>query len=133
MTASWCYGEAGIALSRLRAREILGPGPHGSDADIAVQTTRRHIDARLQFAIDDLSLCHGAAGAADVLLSAGEVDTAAAVGRVAFERHREAGDWPCGVHGTTPGLFRGLTGIAWLLLRLHEPRIPSPLALPTGG
>jgi len=133
MTATWCYGEAGIALSRLRAGEVLGDGSHQADATIAVATTRRHVLARLPFAIDDLSLCHGAAGAADVLLSAGDTDTAISLGRVALERHGEHGDWPCGVYGTTPGLFRGLSGIGWFFLRLHDPAIPSPLVLPPGG
>jgi lantibiotic modifying enzyme len=128
MTATWCYGEAGTALSRLRAREVLGDGPHCPDADIAVETTRRHVVDRLPFAIDDLSLCHGSAGAADVLLGAGHRDVATAVGEAALQRFG-GGDWPCGVLGTTPGLFRGLSGIGWFFLRLHEPSIASPLAL----
>jgi lantibiotic modifying enzyme len=132
MTATWCYGEAGIALCRRRAIEVLGDGPHELDAEIAVRTTRRHLEDALPFAIDDLSLCHGAGGAADVLVTAGDEEVAAALAHVAIERHGVRGDWPCGVYGTTPGLFRGLSGIAWLFLRLHDPGIPSPLALPEG-
>ncbi|MGH2969196.1 MAG: hypothetical protein ACRDK0_09045, partial [Solirubrobacteraceae bacterium] len=54
--------------------------------------------------------------------------------RVALERHAATGDgWPCGAAGgTTPGLMRGLSGIAWWFLRLHDDRTPSPLTLPLG-
>jgi lantibiotic modifying enzyme len=136
---TWCHGEAGIALSRLRAIAVLGPGPHDHDAEVALETTRGHLAAALPYEIEDLSLCHGAAGAADVLLSGAAAldgrwhsaaDLAAELGHVALERHTATSDdWPCGTTaGTTPGLFRGLSGIAWLFLRLHERATPSPLA-----
>jgi lantibiotic biosynthesis protein len=136
---TWCHGEAGIALSRLRAIAVLGPGPHGHDAEVALETTRAHLAAALPYEIEDLSLCHGAAGAADVLLSGAAAldgrwhsaaDLAADLGRVALERHTATNDdWPCGTTaGTAPGLFRGLSGIAWLFLRLHDRATPSPLA-----
>ena len=70
IAGTWCYGEAGIALTRLRAVAVLGPGPHRGDAEIAVESTRRHVADALPYAIDDLSLCHGLGGAADVLLDA---------------------------------------------------------------
>jgi lantibiotic biosynthesis protein len=130
MIATWCYGEAGIALSRLRAKAVLGDGPHCLDANISIATTRAHLAARLPFAIDDLSLCHGAGGAAEALISAGEADAARALAGVALARYGEDGDWPCGVDDTTPGLFRGVSGIGWLFLRVRDPSIPSPLALP---
>lgn len=139
---SWCHGEAGIALSRLRAVGVLGPGPHRGDCEVALETTRRHLAGSLCHEIEDLSLCHGAAGAADVLVSAAHglaghwreaSDVAADLGHVAIARHAETGRWPCGAGGTTPGLFRGLAGIGWLFLRLHDPTTPSPLILARGG
>jgi class II lanthipeptide synthase len=133
MIATWCCGEAGIALSRLRAGALLGEGSHRVDADVSIETTSRHLAARLPYAIDDLSLCHGAGGSAAALLEAGERDAAAALGRVALDRYGKRGDWPCGAYGTTPGLFRGLSGIGWLFLCLHDPEIPSPLVLPAQG
>ncbi|WP_028062596.1 lanthionine synthetase LanC family protein [Solirubrobacter soli] len=129
MVGTWCYGEAGIALSRLRANELLGDGPHAQDARVATSTTHDHVCTRLPFSIDDLSLCHGMAGAADALIEAGDHTTAAALGEAALERFG-GGDWPCGLLGTTPGLFRGTSGIGWLFLRLHDPSADSPLALP---
>jgi class II lanthipeptide synthase len=129
MVATWCYGEAGIALSRLCAHAILGDGPHCPDADIALNTARAHLTAALPYAIDDLSLCHGLGGAALALLAAGDRESAVALGHVALDRYGESGDWPCGVYGTTPGLMRGLSGIGWLFLCLHDPGIASPLSL----
>jgi lantibiotic modifying enzyme len=140
IAGTWCYGEAGIASTRLRALAILGPGAHSGDAEIAVETTRRHIADALPYAIDDLSLCHGLGGAADVLLDAAAAfgvrwceaaDVATELGHVTLDRYADAGwPWACGTEGetTTPGLFLGLSGIGWLLLRLHDPATPTPLA-----
>jgi lantibiotic biosynthesis protein len=131
---TWCHGEAGIALSRLHAVERLGDDALRYDVDAALGTTRHVLTAALPHEIEDLSLCHGAGGAADVLLSAADADLAAEAGQVAIERHSAEGDWPCGTAaGTTPGLFLGLSGIGWLFLRLHDPEIPSPLVLPISG
>ncbi len=138
-TGTWCHGEAGIALTRLRAEAVLGAGPHGEDAELALRTTGRHVAEALPHAIEDFSLCHGAAGAADALLAgAARVGRPATVaydlGQVALDRHAETGErWPCGTEpGVTPGLFLGTSGIGWLLLRFHDPTVPSPTALPVG-
>jgi lantibiotic modifying enzyme len=139
IAGTWCYGEAGIAFTRLRAAEVLGVGDHSADGEIALETTRRCFADSLPHAISDVSLCHGRGGAADVLQGAavggvgrwGEVtDLLTEFGHVVLERYRNEDDrWPCGVDGaTTPGLFLGLSGIGWLLLRLHDAAIPSPLA-----
>jgi lantibiotic modifying enzyme len=134
---TWCHGEAGIALTRLRAMAVLGEGPHGHDAEVALEATRAHLAGALRYEIEDASLCHGSAGAADALLSGAELlgqrwhaatDLAAHFGHVVIERHSTGDDWPCGDGATTPGLFLGLSGIAWLFLRLHDQRVPSPLA-----
>ena len=128
---SWCHGEAGIALSRLRASAVLGPGPHRGDAEIALEATRRHLAEALPYAFEDVTLCHGAAGAADTLLCAlgADADEATAFGATAIERHGGTGAWPCGTSGSTPALFSGVSGIGWLFLRLHDRATPSPLLI----
>ena len=137
VTGTWCYGEAGIALTRLCAIAALGEGPHLGDADVALETTRTHLADALPYAIDDLALCHGASGAADVLVSAAAfsnrwrdgAEVATELGHIALERRGKAAEaWPRGVADTTPGLFLGLSGIGWLFLRLHDRATPSPLA-----
>jgi lantibiotic modifying enzyme len=131
IAGSWCHGEAGIALVRLRAVEVLGPDAYEAEATAALARTRRELAAALPYELEDVTLCHGAAGAADVLLSAGDCDLAAELGNTALERYAPTGDWPCGLlGGTTPALYRGLTGIGWFYLRLHNQTTPSPLALP---
>lgn len=138
---TWCSGEGGIALTRLRGVEVLGQQACRDEAELALEATRRELAAALPDEIDDLTLCHGAAGAADVLLCGaavlGERSQEAArladeLGHVAIERHGAASDdWPCGAAGgTTPTLFRGLSGIGWWFLRLHDRRIDSPLTMP---
>jgi lantibiotic modifying enzyme len=124
---TWCRGEAGIAQTRLRAIALSGGDAERRDADVALDTTRRHVAGLSE--LDDLSLCHGAAGSADVLLSAGaSAPEAVGLAQRAIERYGGGGAWPGGVPGgATPGLFLGLSGIGWWFLRLHDARIPSPL------
>ena len=134
---TWCHGEAGIALTRLRASAVLGPATYELEAERALEATRREL-VRVQLQErDDLTLCHGVAGAADALLCGdaalgGRRPETAELGVASIERYGGAlFDHPCGAAGgTSPGLFRGLSGIAWWLLRLHDPAIPSPLTLP---
>jgi lantibiotic modifying enzyme len=129
-TGTWCRGEAGIAQTRVRAVALSGAEAERHDAELALGTTRRHVRGLLAGDIEDLSLCHGAAGSADVLLSAnGRAPEAIALGELVLERYHEGAEpWPCGVPGgETPGLLLGLSGIGWWLLRLHDEEIPSPL------
>jgi lantibiotic biosynthesis protein len=136
---TWCHGEGGIALTRLRAIEVLGPGDPERDAEIALEATYRALAAALPHAIEDLTLCHGAAGSADVLLCgatrlADDAGLPDELGRLALERYGVGGRWPCGTTGrTTPALFRGLSGIAWWFLRLYDRTTPSPLTMPISG
>ena len=127
---TWSHGEAGIALTRLRAVGVLGPGSYNDEAAVALETTRRHVAAALPHEIDDMTLSHGAAGAADVLLCAGRELEPRALGDIALTRFASTA-WPCGSGGeTTPALFRGTSGIGWWFLRLYNPARPSPLTLP---
>ena len=63
----------------LRATALLDPEPVGTRAEIALETTRSHLAARLPYEIDDLSLCHGLGGSADALICAGDSRDASAV------------------------------------------------------
>jgi lantibiotic modifying enzyme len=131
-TGTWCRGEAGIAQTRLRAAALLGGEAVRGDGEVALDTTRRHVAGLPTREIEDLSLCHGAAGSANALLTGdGPSPEAVALGEHALDRYGDGREpWPCGVHGgLTPGLFLGLSGIGWWLLRLHDARIPSPLEM----
>jgi lantibiotic modifying enzyme len=128
---TWCHGEAGIALTRLRAAGALGPQ---DDLAPALDATRRRVEQALAEDFDDLSLCHGLTGAAETLRCArAGSDDAAMLAAVAVERHLRRGDWPCAEGpAASPGLFPGLAGIGWFLLCLADPRTPSPLELRLG-
>ena len=65
--AFWCHGAPGIALSRLRAYEILGDATFREEADVALKTTRTAVESALNGADDNFSMCHGLAGNAEAL------------------------------------------------------------------
>ena len=52
-------------------------------------------------------------------------------GHAMLEQYPNRRDLPCGAAaGTTPALFRGLSGIGWWYLRLYDHSVPSPLTMP---
>jgi type 2 lantibiotic biosynthesis protein LanM len=136
----WCHGAPGIALSRLRAFEILGDSNSQAEAVRALRTTRSSIDLPLTLRDDNFSLCHGLTGNAEVLSYGAEIlgpatnENTAIVSRVAefgIKRYLAMDqNWPCGTHsGETPNMMLGLAGIGHFYLRLHDPSIPSILLL----
>jgi len=130
---SWCNGALGIALSRLRAAELFASEPLSREADVAFAGCERHVGDLLMSVPDDFSLCHGAAGAADVLLHTADAraELARQLGRRGIELYAgPAARFPCGVPlGETPGLLLGLAGIGMIYLRLADPAIQSPLLI----
>jgi len=136
----WCHGAPGIALSRLRAYEVLHDEPCKDEAITALQTTREMIRATLRSGIGNYSLCHGLAGNAEILLYgrhvlgrewADEHVVALEVANAGIETYAERGlSWPCGTGGgETPSLMLGLAGIGLFYLRLCDQAIPSALIL----
>ena len=123
---SWCHGAPGIALSRLRAQRILAEPRE--DAATATALTKNIASGLLQREPDDFSLCHGAAGIADVLLYAAPDDADARdLGLLGIEIQAARG-FPTGIPASpTPGLFLGLAGIGLLYLRLADPTLATPL------
>lgn len=133
---SWCNGAGGIALARLRAHTLLGTPALRRDAGLALAACERHVAGLLGRDPHDFSLCHGATGAADVLLEGGRAELAAQVGRLGIERHGRPGapDFPCGVPGAkTPALMQGLAGIGMFYLRLADRGVASPLLVGLTG
>jgi len=122
----WCSGAAG----RLLAKTCLPAAAERLDEEARMLAGRP--------VLEDLSLCHGEAGVADVL----SVLSAATRSRTAYraQRHR-AGllldvvnryTSVCGTPGgvSTPGLLSGLAGVGYGLLRLgFADQIPSALLL----
>jgi lantibiotic biosynthesis protein len=133
---SWCNGTPGIALSRLRAGQLLGSAALHHDADLALAACERHVSELLVGPPPDFSLCHGAAGVGDVLLYAAHspenryAGLPAEIGRLGVERHHGPGaaGFVCGTdEGETPGLLLGLAGIGMFYLRAVDPAVGTPL------
>jgi len=137
---AWCHGAPGIALSRLRAYEILKDNACEPEARAALETTRRAVESWLNSPNADYSLCHGLAGNAEVLRygsavlgpSASQSCKAAldvaAKGIETFARTDDG--WPCGTPaGENPSLMLGLAGIGHFYLRLAVPSVPRILIL----
>ena len=135
----WCHGAPGIALSRLRAYQITSRVDFLQEARTALQTTATSVANQLrQPQLANYSLCHGVAGNADILLSAGlllndisYIQLAQQAGLLGIELYDKTGTvWPSGVNDPsgntqggeeTPGLLLGLAGTGHFYLRLAFP------------
>jgi len=129
MPAAWCSGLAGLLL----ARACLPAG------DGELEAATRALDRKAVLA--DLSLCHGELGVAETFTV---LDTISGSGTAYHARRRVAGivldvisrqASYCGTPGgmSTPGLFSGLAGIGYGLLRLgFAEQVPSVLLLEPG-
>jgi len=140
----WCHGAPGIALSRLRARRLDPEDPGAApELEAALQTTAASLRRADLLSVDNFSLCHGAAGNADILLEAGRalhrpnlVALAEKTGRQGIRLFaRPQKPWPCGTlaRRETPGLMLGQAGIGWFYLRLHDAQTPTVLLTPPGA
>jgi hypothetical protein len=133
----WCHGAGGIALSRLRAWELLGSRPLRREAEVALRTTAASLQADLESGAGDFSLCHGAAGLATTLLEGARVLGRDAASSRVVDQAAEAGlgvlargePWPCAAGGEHPGLITGLAGIGWFHLQLHDASLRSVLLI----
>jgi type 2 lantibiotic biosynthesis protein LanM len=129
---AWCHGAPGIGLGRLAALSELDDPTVREEIDIALDATVGH-----GFAMNH-SLCHGALGNVELLLTAAEVlgrqrdQEALEAATAAVVSSIDANGPVCGVPlgVETPGLMTGLAGIGYELLRLAEPQtVPSVLVL----
>ena len=130
----WSDGTAGIALSRLRAWEILGDERARDAATVALRTTATSVERALQQPEADFSLGEGVAGRADALLLGAALHPEGAVlaeraGDVGNGRHGASlTGWPGALPGArTPALLNGDAGIGLFFLRAADPTVPSVL------
>lgn len=138
---AWCHGAPGIGLSRLRNFELLdGNGEILAELDAAIHTTATVLSMPWVPNIGNYSLCHGASGNAELLLTAAQqlgrpelMQVAEKVGMEGYYNYALPDlPWPCGVSGggETPGLMLGTAGIGHYYLRLHDPAsVPSVLLI----
>ncbi|MEV1076141.1 type 2 lanthipeptide synthetase LanM family protein [Micromonospora parva] len=136
---SWCRGGAGIGLIRLALADldvtgeaagvsVTGPEEQ-TDLDLAVKLTIQAGFGR------DHSLCHGAMGSLELLRAAGRrAEYDAFLGGVLAAGRRDG--WRTGLPRPVPdpGLFTGLAGVGFGLLRHVAPEtVPRVLTLSLPG
>jgi type 2 lantibiotic biosynthesis protein LanM len=127
---TWCQGSIGIGISRLAMLRLK------EDARVR-KDLHRAIDISLQTEDQDDSLCHGTSGRVDFLLQAGEfmddrqlVDMANNLVKNMVGRRNCRYINGLGNHLKIPGMWLGLSGIGYQLLRmLHPKHVPSVLLL----
>jgi lantibiotic biosynthesis protein len=142
MTA-WCHGAPGIALSRIRAYQILKEEKYLRDSIASLGTAMKTIKRSTKEKnndpyVTDYSLCHGLAGIAESLLLGYEVlhkesyrKCALDVGLSGINGYGKTGlKWPCGTQtGEIPSFMLGLAGIGYFYLRLHDLELVSSILL----
>jgi lantibiotic modifying enzyme len=129
---AWCHGAAGIALSRVRAWELLKDEMLLSEARVALETVCEQLTS-----MGNCSLCHGMLGNADILIYASNklnrpdlLEAARQAGLQALDRFENRRlPWPCGLPNANelPDLLLGLAGIGSFYLRLADPTLPTAL------
>ncbi|PWC31955.1 lanthionine synthetase LanC family protein, partial [Azospirillum sp. TSO22-1] len=137
VTATWCHGAPGIALTRLALQRLLPfHGPDLRDgAAAALATTRR---TRLD-EVDDL--CCGEAGRIGILATLAHADDDAALRQEAEAALRaRLPDWAAGrarllAAGAAgapedPSLFRGIAGLGHTLVQHLAPDLAADVLLP---
>ncbi len=138
--AAWCHGAVGIGLARIRAFELTGDATMRPAIQSALRITARSVIGQLARISCNYSLCHGAAGDAELFLSwaqaSGNAEARTLVDEIA--RHgidtyaTPARPWPSGTPGASesPSLMLGLAGTGHFYLRAFDPTAtPSVLLL----
>lgn len=136
VSTAWCHGGIGIGLSRMTTRSCLhGDAARAADEDIDHIT----LALRARRVRGPTNLCCGALGQIDFLLRASHVvDPVLSVGAhqlgASISEHMRMHGYRSLANDEAvpdgPGLWQGLAGIGYTMLRLHDPRqFPSLLTL----
>ena len=130
--SQWCHGALGIGLARTASIRVRQSNVETivSDINHAVQNTTanwpQHVD----------TLCCGTLGTIEFLGEAGELLNQPALGHLSDQRlaqiianRQEQGDYAWNAGGTAfnLGLFRGLSGVGYTILRKLDPQLPNVL------
>jgi len=134
---AWCHGAPGIALSRMRAYQIVPDERFTAEIAQGLETTRNWIRVALDSGDQNFCLCHGLTGNASVFLYASSlISEEKRTGREIAEQaafhcmQYRAGSthgWP-GCFDTL-GLMTGWAGIGSFFLHVREGTLPAALLL----
>jgi len=132
-SAAWCHGATGIGLSRLQYMNSIHDPMIKEEVGRAITAVEEVGMGRSH------CLCHGDLGNSELFLSAGLkfkdqklINFAHSIGSNVIKEKNENGKYSTGVSNKIelPGMFLGLSGIGYQLLRLVDPvSIPSILTL----
>ena len=140
---AWCHGAPGVGIAAAyRAR--LGAADAADDAEATYRRARAVVQTYGTPHGDtpfDGTLCHGLSGLIELHLAGAETWPAAAeehlrAARILARHLTRAGrpghpGWVCGVPGgRTPMLLTGLAGVAYTLVRCHDPSLAPSLTHP---
>jgi type 2 lantibiotic biosynthesis protein LanM len=136
----WCHGAPGIGLARLATARCIGADPAldakldgarvAADADNAVESVKQAWPGQLD------TLCCGTLGAIEFLCEAADRAGAREISELATRRlaavlasAAATGDyrWNSGKRQFNLGLFRGLAGVGYTLLRRVDRSLPNVL------
>lgn len=138
----WCHGAPGIGLSRLRCVELLPDNVAvRDDLEVALKSTAASLNQTWVPGHLNYSLCHGAAGNAELMIMAGHrlqrpalIEVAEKVAADGIRSYVKQGmPWPCGNGGAgeSPNLMLGTAGIGHFYLRLYDSQAVAPILLMT--
>ncbi|MEM7155121.1 MAG: type 2 lanthipeptide synthetase LanM family protein [Myxococcota bacterium] len=124
--SSWCYGAPGIGMSRAAMLDSVGSPLIREDLEHAVATTRMH------GAVGEGNVCCGVFGRLEALLTMGRAtgrtelgDEVQAWTAAVVEQARAHGGYSLLIglprEALQVGLFDGLAGVGFHLLRVHDP------------
>jgi class II lanthipeptide synthase len=136
----WCHGAPGIGLARLAtARRIAG------HAELRAELDAAHLNSDIAKAVEGVkrawpaqldTLCCGTLGGVEFLCEAADRVSGREMGELALQRLRAVLDgsaangdyrWNSGNRRFNLGLFRGLAGVGYTLLRRLDPSLPNVL------
>lgn len=139
--SAWCHGATGIGLARLRAFALTGDRRFRDDGQRALRVAARALLGGFGGGAANYSLCHGAAGDAELFMLAAELLGDAEAGRIVLavawqglESFAEPkAPWPSGVPGAgeAPGLMLGQAGTGYFYLRVADPAATPSILLVT--
>jgi len=130
--SQWCHGAIGIGLARIATRRISKVQADAVVDDIKNATQNatanwpQHVD----------TLCCGTLGTINFLAEAGQLLGQPTLSDLSDRRlvqvianSHEQGDyaWNAGGSGFNLGLFRGLSGVGYTILRKLDPQLPNIL------
>lgn len=128
----WCYGAAGIALTRVKIQELLGTDNNTINNDLL-----NGIENILQYKCSSSSICHGSFGNIDILLEIGNIKKMDKLIKLSKELANTELEY-IEDNGITLGdnsylvdysFMQGVSGIGYSLVRLTNHKYPSILAL----